>query len=47
MVKSIPRRWRLAQRPPVERIPGGLAIRRYKLVPLTKTNEGPPKAATV
>jgi hypothetical protein len=43
----MPRRWRLASGPRPERVPGAVAIRRYRLVPLAKASKTPPKAATV
>jgi hypothetical protein len=43
----IPRRWRVAAGPRPERTPGGVAIRRYRLVPLAKASKPRPKAVTV
>jgi hypothetical protein len=44
---SMPRRWQVAAGPRPERVPGAMAIRRYRLVPLAKASKPqPPKALT-
>jgi hypothetical protein len=43
---SIPRRWQVAAGPRLERVPGGVTIRRYRLVPLAKASKQRPKAVT-
>jgi hypothetical protein len=44
--RSIPRRWQLAAGPQARPVPGAVAIRRYRLVPLAKAGKQPPKAVT-